>query len=187
MKDIRFLWPILITAIMLGARFWELRHKFEAEPGKIVEWQSFTLLVSVATASVLLCVAEYLLRGSPPPHPWVSAAGVLLGVFTFVLRGLSRRALNMMWSVHVEIREHHTLVQTGPYKRIRHPIYLGTALEVTAAALLLNARVSGILGLFATAFALRRRIRIEERAMEEKFGDAWRRYCERAGPLWPWP
>ncbi len=93
----------------------------------------------------------------------------------------------MMWSVHVEIREHHTLVQTGPYKRIRHPIYLGTALEVTAAALLLNAWVSGILGLFATAFALRRRIRIEERAMEEKFGDAWRRYCERAGPLWPWP
>jgi protein-S-isoprenylcysteine O-methyltransferase Ste14 len=187
MKDIRFLWPILITATMLGARFWELRHKFKAEPGKIVEGHSFTIIVTVATASVLLCVAEYLLRDSPPPHPWASAAGVLLGVFTFVLRGLSRKALNMMWSVHVEIRERHTLVQTGPYRRIRHPIYLGTVLEVTAAALLLNAWVSGFLGIVATAFALRRRIRIEEKAMEEKFGDEWRRYCLRAGPLWPWP
>ena len=92
-----------------------------------------------------------------------------------------------MWSVHVEIREHHTLVQTGPYTRIRHPIYLGTVLEVVAAALLFNAWVPGILGLVAMGFVLRHRIRIEEVAMEEKFGDAWRKYRLRTGLLWPRP
>jgi protein-S-isoprenylcysteine O-methyltransferase Ste14 len=187
MKDIRFLWPILTTATMLGARIWELRHRFDAEPGKIIETASFKRLVAVGTGSVLLCVAQYLLRDSPPPLPWVSAAGALLGVFTFVLRGLSRKALNRMWSVHVEIRENHTLVQTGPYMRIRHPIYLGTLLEVAAATLLLNAWSAGVVGLVATAFVLRQRIRIEERAMEDKFGEAWRNYRLRAGLLWPRP
>jgi len=79
------------------------------------------------------------------------------------------------------------LVQTGPYMRIRHPIYLGTLLEVAAATLLLNAWSAGVVGLVATAFVLRQRIRIEERAMEDKFGEAWRNYRLRAGLLWPRP
>jgi protein-S-isoprenylcysteine O-methyltransferase Ste14 len=187
MKELAFLWPIILTAIMLSARIWELRRKFAADPGKILAPTSFRNMVSVGTGSVLLCVAEYILRGSPPRLLWVSGAGALLGASTFVLRGFSRKALSRMWSVHVEIRERHTLVQTGPYARIRHPIYLGTVLEVIAAALLLNAWLAGALGLVATGLVLRRRIRVEERAMEEKFGDEWRRYCLRAGLLWPWP
>jgi len=187
MKELRFLWPIALTATMLGARIWELCHRFEAEPGKVIETKSIKLLVATGVSSVMLCVAEYVLRGTPPPYLWASVAGALLGVFTFVLRGWSRKALGRMWSLHTEIRVHHSLVETGPYTRVRHPIYLATLLEVTAAALLLNAWISGILGLFATAAALRRRIRTEERAMEEKFGDEWRKYCLRAGLLWPWP
>jgi len=88
-----------------------------------------------------------------------------------------------MFSLHVDIREHHTLVQTGPYRRIRHPIYLGTILEVIAAAFLLNAWIPGIIGLVVMTIVLRRRIRIEEQAMEEKFGEAWRQYRLRTGLL----
>jgi len=172
---------------MLGARIWELCRRFGADPGTVIAPKSFRHMVTVGTGSVLLCAAEYILRGSPPRLPWVSAAGALLGAFTFVIRGLSRRALRRMWSVHVEIRENHTLVQSGPYARIRHPIYLGTILEVAAAALLFNAWISGTIGLVATALVLRHRILIEERAMEEKFGDEWRKYCLRAGLLWPRP
>jgi protein-S-isoprenylcysteine O-methyltransferase Ste14 len=185
MTDLRFLWPILLTATMLGARIWELRRKFEVEPGKVVETRSFKLLVAFGVASVLLCSGYYLVRGEPPRYPWLSAAGALLGVYTFVLRGQARKALDRMFSLHVDIREHHTLVQTGPYRRIRHPIYLGTILEVIAAAFLLNAWIPGIIGLVVMTIVLRRRIRIEEQAMEEKFGEAWRQYRLRTGLLWP--
>ncbi len=170
---------------MLLARTWELQHKFRAKPGKVVETRSFKLLVVVGMAAVLVCALDYAVRARPPAHVLLSALGALVGVGTFALRAASRRALDLMWSVQVEIREEHTLVQTGPYAHIRHPIYLATMLEVVAAMLLFNAWVPGVAGLVAMASVLSRRIRIEERAMAEKFGRAWREYCLRAGLLWP--
>jgi protein-S-isoprenylcysteine O-methyltransferase Ste14 len=187
MTDPRFLWPILLATAMLLARIWELHHKFRAQPGKVVERHSFWLLVAVGMSTVVLCAFDYLRRAAPPAHPWVSAAGGLVGLSTFVLRIRSRRALALMWSVQVEIRENHTLVQTGPYARIRHPIYLATLLEVVAAALVFNAWVPGLVGLAAMGIVLGHRIAVEERAMEDKFGEAWRHYRLRTGSLWPWP
>src|SRR5579871_5701347 len=113
MTDLVFLWPILLTALMLLARTWELQHKFRAQPGKVVERTSFKLLVAVGMATVVACAVDYARRGVPPVHPWVSAAGAAVGLCTFVLRARSRRALDLMWSVQVEIREDHTLVQSG--------------------------------------------------------------------------
>ncbi len=187
MIDLGFLWPILLAAAMLLARTWELQHRFRSQPGKIVETRSFKLLVVVGMTSVLLCAIEYVARGTPPPHALLSAAGVLVGGCTFALRAASRRALDLMWSMQVEIREQHTLVRTGPYARIRHPIYLATLLEVVAAALLFNAWLPGAVGLVAMALVLSHRIRIEERAMAQKFGGAWREYRLRTGLLWPRP
>jgi protein-S-isoprenylcysteine O-methyltransferase Ste14 len=185
--DLGFLWPILLASSMLLARTWELQHKFRSKPGKVVETRSFKLLVAVGMAAVLACAIDYVVRETPPRHPLLSVAGALVGGSTFALRAASRRALDLMWSMQVEIRDHHTLVQTGPYARIRHPIYLATILEVAAATLLFNAWLPGVAGLAAMAFVLSRRIRIEERAMEEKFGGAWRQYCLRTGLLWPRP
>ena len=134
---------------------------------------------------MLLCALDYARRGAPPRHLWLSVAGVAIGVGTFILRSQSRRALALMWSVQVEIRENHILVQTDPYARIRHPIYLATMMEVVAAMLLFNAWIPGLAGLVALAAVLAGRIRIEERAMEEKFGEAWREHRLRTGLLWP--
>jgi protein-S-isoprenylcysteine O-methyltransferase Ste14 len=185
MSALAYGWPVAFTLALLGVRSWELRRKFEAVPGRILAPNSFRELVSVGTGSVILCVCEYLWRGQPPRSLALSLLGAALGAATFVLRGQARKALADMWSVHVEIREAHTLVQTGPYARIRHPIYLGAVLEVTATALVLNAWIAGPVCVAATVFVLLRRIRAEEVAMEEKFGDAWRVYCRKAGPLWP--
>jgi len=187
MKELRFLWPLALTASMMGARIWELRRKFSAEPGRIVAPASFRNLVSVGTGSVMLCVAEYLLRGAPPRFPWISAIGAVVGALTFVLRGLSRRALDRMWSVHVEIRERHLLVREGPYALMRHPIYAAAILEVLATAMLLNSWIAGAVGLLATISVLAGRIRAEEAAMEGKFGEEWRQYRRRVGAFWPKP
>ena len=185
--DLRFLWPILLISTLLGARIWELRRRFEAEPGNVVGSPSFKRLVAVGTASVLLCLGAYWYRGTPPASPGASLAGVALGASTFILRAKSRRALGRMWSVHVEIRDRHILVSEGPYARVRHPIYLAALMEVVATALVLNTWICGGLALLATALVVAGRIRIEERAMEEKFGDAWRQYRLRTNSLWPRP
>lgn len=90
-----------------------------------------------------------------------------------------------MWSVHVEIRDRHVLVETGPFARIRHPIYLAAVLEVIATAMVLGTLVCGVIACAVVAFFVGMRIRVEESAMASKFGEAWTRYRLRTGPLWP--
>ncbi|HEY1763348.1 MAG TPA: isoprenylcysteine carboxylmethyltransferase family protein [Opitutaceae bacterium] len=185
MTDLDFLWPILLITSMLLARIWELRRRFDVQPGTIVETATFKQLLYVGLASVLLCVGFYLWRGRPPAHLWVSIAGVALGATAFLLRASSRKALGRMWSVHVEIRDRHVLVETGPFARIRHPIYLAAILEVMAAAVVLGTWICGAVALAAIAIVVAARIRVEESAMAAKFGDAWHQYRLRTGLLWP--
>lgn len=77
------------------------------------------------------------------------------------------------------------LVVTGPYGLVRHPVYLGTTVAMIGAAVV--ARSSwGLLGavvVFLPAEA--HRARLEDRALAERFGDAWREYAARVGFFLP--
>ena len=81
-------------------------------------------------------------------------------------------------------REQATLVTTGPYRWIRHPMYTA-ALTLGVAATLITANAVmaiGGLGMFALLAA---RSRTEERRLIEKFGDAYRDYQRRTGRFLP--
>lgn len=77
------------------------------------------------------------------------------------------------------------LVTTGPYKYIRHPVYLGMFLSVLgiAFALLSLWGLLALLVLFVPAGIWR--ARLEEEALAQKFGDTWRTYVEETGFLLP--
>jgi protein-S-isoprenylcysteine O-methyltransferase Ste14 len=47
----------------------------------------------------------------------------------------ARRHLGRNWSAHVVVKEGHALVRTGPYRRVRHPIYTGILLAFLGTAL----------------------------------------------------
>jgi protein-S-isoprenylcysteine O-methyltransferase Ste14 len=73
-----------------------------------------------------------------------------------------------MWSLHVEIRQQHQLIVTGPYRWVRHPAYSSMILELSAVGLLLHSNYTSLLA--ATLFipTLLLRIRIEEAALREQ-------------------
>ena len=67
--------------------------------------------------------------------------GLCMFVLSFLLRFYSMMTLKEQWSVHavgVKKVKNVFLVQTGPYKCIRHPIYLGVILEVLSIPLIWN-------------------------------------------------
>jgi len=86
----------------------------------------------------------------------------------------------------VEIREQHEFVRTGPFRWMRHPTYFSMILELLSAAFLLQA--PGTLGLVSLLFvpALVERLCLEETALVEKFGDAYRRYQQTTPAVIPW-
>jgi protein-S-isoprenylcysteine O-methyltransferase Ste14 len=96
----------------------------------------------------------------------------------------ARITLGRNWSSVVLVKVDHELVQTGPYRLIRHPIYTSIIL-MFAAIVLIVGRVAGILafGLFVYSFVLK--LRREERMMLKQFPTAYPEYLKRTKRLVP--
>jgi protein-S-isoprenylcysteine O-methyltransferase Ste14 len=78
------------------------------------------------------------------------------------------------------------LVTGGIYARLRHPMYIGFAMIMLALDVLL-ASVSGILvTLFAFLPSMVWRAQLEEQALAQRFGQAWKKYVESVPSLLLW-
>jgi protein-S-isoprenylcysteine O-methyltransferase Ste14 len=81
-------------------------------------------------------------------------------------------------------RAHATLVTSGPYRWVRHPMYCAALLLIVAATLL-TANVMVAVGGAAMFALLAARSRIEEERLIEKFGEDYRAYQHRTGRFVP--
>jgi protein-S-isoprenylcysteine O-methyltransferase Ste14 len=104
-------------------------------------------------------------------------AGLALFLWMFRHLGLNVTATSLP-------RATATLVTTGPYRWIRHPMYTTVLILVTAVTLLTANLAIAFSGLAMFAL-LAARSRLEERRLEEKFGDAYRAYQRRTGRFLP--
>lgn len=116
---------------------------------------------------------------------WLRWVAVAVALAALALLAWADHTLGTNLSITLQIKEGHTLVTTGPYHWVRHPIY--------AAALLFFIALSVVSAnwLFAVCFvgpmALLGVLRIpkEERMLDEAFGESYRQYAERTGRLLP--
>ena len=119
------------------------------------------------------------------PFPgWLRWAGFALGLASLGFWSWTQVALGKEWSPQLQLREEHHLVTTGPYSRVRHPLYTamlgyGTSLAlVTANWVFVVLAVAMIAGLFA-------RVPREEQMMIEQFGEEYKAYMQRTGRFFP--
>jgi len=82
------------------------------------------------------------------------------------------------------MREQHHLVTTGPYARVRHPLYLAYSAFVTSIALV-TANWFFIALLAVSVVVLASRIPKEEQMLIETFGEEYKAYRQRTGGLLP--
>ncbi len=73
---------------------------------------------------------------SVPLPDWLRWAGVVLGCTSFALYAWAQAILGKAWSPHLQMRQQHYLVTTGPYAYMRHPIYAAYIVFMTSIALL---------------------------------------------------
>ena len=111
------------------------------------------------------------------------ALSMLLTVLGFVLVGFSMagrlwaiRTLGPFHSIHVEIRENHRLIQSGPYTYIRNPYYVSVILEAMGLPLLVNSFTGALIAVFVYLPVLFLRIFLEEMALEKKFKESFSDY-----------
>jgi protein-S-isoprenylcysteine O-methyltransferase Ste14 len=101
------------------------------------------------------------------------------------MRWVSIIHLGRFFTVNVAIAADHQLVETGPYRFIRHPSYSGALLAFVGWGMVLRNWASLLIALLPIAVAFLYRINVEERALLEALGDCYRAYMARTKRLIP--
>ena len=118
------------------------------------------------------------------------AAAIHLGGVGLVFLGLllciwARVVLGGNWSGTVTLKHDHEVVRSGPYQLIRHPIYTGLLLMFLGSAIA-QGEWRGLLAVAIAFVALWRKLRLEERWLEESFGTAYADYRNATWALIPY-
>jgi protein-S-isoprenylcysteine O-methyltransferase Ste14 len=175
---------VVFMALAVAWRVWETFRKQGTERGSVQMAWSFYALFALSCVIFGGTVAEFFLV-ERALQPGLSALGVCLFVAANLLRVSAIRALGKYWSLHVEVRERHPFIRSGPYRYVRHPAYLSFVVEHVAVPLVANAWWSLGVAVLVYVPMVVLRMRVEERALVAKFGQAYCAYQREVGALWP--
>ncbi len=175
------------VAFLAGAglqRLWETFKRRGTVPGQQQMRWSFYAFIVLHTLIMAGALVEFLLLRRTLVWP-VTAVGLVMYAASLAVRNVAIRTLGRFWSLQVEIRSEHQLVREGIYNHVRHPAYLAIILEVLSIPLTVNAWATTAFAAATYVPLLVYRLRVEERALVEKFGDAYRAYQREVGALLP--
>ena len=91
----------------------------------------------------------------------------------------STRALGANWSLEARVRDRHSLVTSGAFNHVRHPIYVAMALFLLALAIALGHWRQLAFGAPLFVIGTLLRVREEERLLRERFGSMFDDYARR--------
>jgi len=114
------------------------------------------------------------------------AIALLLFLAGLVLRWYAILHLGRMFTVDVAIATDHRLIDSGPYRRIRHPSYAGALLAILGLGLMLGSLPALAALLLPCGAAYTYRIGVEEAALSRGLGTAYDDYARRTRRLIPW-
>ena len=111
--------------------------------------------------------------------------GFILFLSGLALRWYSIGYLGRYFTVDVSISAEHKLIDSGPYRYIRHPSYSGALLAFFGLGFCFGNWLSILFLTVPIIGAFLWRIRIEERALSEALGEDYRSYVGRTKRLIP--
>lgn len=142
--------------------------------------------VMLNVALLLLFVPVPGLNGYFLPDRWrfTIVLGVAIQIASGALAVWARRHLGHNWAAEVRVGVGHELIQSGPYRRLRHPIYTGM-LGMFVGTAIASSRYHALLGIALLIIAYLRKTRLEEEILSQTFGDTYREYRRTSWRLVP--
>ena len=148
--------------------------------------RSFWFVALGMSAAFYLSPVEYLYFSTRlPRNCWISTLGVVLVTLGIVVFIWARRALRTNYSGHLSTKIGQTLVQSGPYRFIRHPAYAGYLLMAMGISLGYFSLAGLISVLVVLIPSLIFRMAVEEKLLIAHFGDAYHLYMRKTKRLIP--
>jgi protein-S-isoprenylcysteine O-methyltransferase Ste14 len=147
-----------------------------AAPG----WVSWSLVLTMADLAVFMDYGHWHLVPSLK-RPYLQAFGLVLYLTAALWMWWTKRYLGTAFAGN---RVRPTLMQSGPFRYIRHPYYSGAILERIAATLVFASAVGWLL-LVPWSFLLLRQVRLEEAHLHKLFGREYETYTRQTARLIP--
>jgi protein-S-isoprenylcysteine O-methyltransferase Ste14 len=167
-------WIIFYVVWVIGALF----TKRTAE--RAVSWLGWWTWVPVAALIFALRRAILFSAGAVlwqvTPRLRIVADAVTITGFLITL--WARRTLGTNWSANVVFKERHELIEGGPYRFVRHPIYSGVLLMLFG-TMLVWGKLVGVVAFVVIMAGLSVKAFLEERLLTKHFPDSYPRYRAR--------
>lgn len=170
----------------LSAAFWSAPTKHRAKSSveighRVILVLGFFLLFGIWSPRALAIVQLWRL---PANGKWLLDAAIVLG---FGFSWWARLHLGKLWSPGIVSKENQTVVETGPYGLVRHPIYSGALLAAFATAAIWGT-LAEMVGAVLMSAAWYWKAWEEEKLLRQELGTAaYDDYAARVSMLIPLP
>jgi protein-S-isoprenylcysteine O-methyltransferase Ste14 len=147
--------------------------------GDYQEKRSFYLILLTIVSNVFITLLlTYYGTFQIREYPWslLKYLGLSFYVMGIALRYTASILLGQYFSRDVHVEKDQVLVSHGPYRILRHPLYLGLFLLVTAVPVFFQNPVAITFALFSMGRILNQRMELEEKNMEKVLGDTYRKW-----------
>ena len=169
-------------------------HRLKARTGEKLDRRQEGMFILVAlrlaglagTAGLIAYLIDpaYMAWAAVPLPVWLRWTGVGLALIAGSLLVWMFRTLGRNLTDTLVTRKQHTLVTTGPYRWVRHPMYASAALAIVGNSLVAANWYLFVVGCLALLLLVIR-TRKEEQNLIAKFGDDYRNYMQRTGRFVP--
>jgi protein-S-isoprenylcysteine O-methyltransferase Ste14 len=179
---IQFAWVVTAVYFMASALLTNRIKRREPIGGRLLD-------LFLLFGGYFLMFSQVPLPGAPnqhfiAPREMLQIAGVALTYLGLLLTIWSRARLGRYWSGVVALKHNHRLIQSGPYRVVRHPLYSGILLAAVGMSLCVTTWSSLLAIVFLTT-CFERRAHQEDALLAAEFGLEFEAYRQRTGRLAP--
>jgi len=169
--------------------YWIIKAGKTRETRRKESWESRYGVTLVLIGGYLLIFNRHtriglLGRRFVPDASSVLILGVVVTWIGVALAIWARHHLAENWSSRVTIKQGHELIRTGPYSRLRHPIYTGLLLATLGSAIAVGEWRS-LVGVCLVLAAYSFKAKQEEAMLTQQFGEKFQEHRKHTGFLLP--
>lgn len=156
-------------ALLLSQRLIELmvakRHEKSLKRlgGSEADRNGYRVIVGMHVAFFVSLISERIFLHRVLNQEWF--VFVMIFALAQLLRYWAIRSLGVYWNTRIIVVPGHPIIRKGPYRFLRHPNYLAVITEFAVIPLVFSCYVTAALFTILNAVLLRRRIRIETKAL----------------------
>ena len=139
-------WVVIVCIWLISALSVKPTKERQPFPGRLLYLLLVIVVAILLSRKILQLQLAQLARTVLPHTLWTGLLADVIVLAGLVVAVWARVVLGGNWSARVTLKEEHELIQRGPYRIVRHPIYSGLLLMILGTTVLVG-QVSGFVAL----------------------------------------